>query len=190
MLRISRQLRQIVVFSCLPALLLSGCHRSHYRTDADAEAYCLIGEKISPECWPIPGYTIEPRPESRMFDPFDRDFPPMPPDDPTSHTFMHEVNCQKGYGCWHINGDTPSVENPGWWELLPRTETGAVAIDSLSAIQLALTHSPLYQSELEEVYLSALDVSFQRFQFDVQNFAGLSSFLTTTGRDRTGNRQS
>lgn len=181
-----RAFRRFVVACCLSAVLLSGCHRSMYRINADREAYCLIDQKVSPECWPIPGYTIEPRPESRMFDPFDRDFPPMPPDDPTSHAYMHRVNCQDGYGCWHNNGDTQWVENPGWWQMLPRTETGAVVIDSESAMRLGLLHSPAYQTELEDLYLSALDVSFQRFQFDIQYFGGFSSFVTTTGRDRAG----
>ncbi len=174
---------------CAFAIVMSsvpGCHRSMYRERADSQAYCLIDEKTDPECWPLPDFTIQTDPASRMYDPFDPDFPPMPPDDPTSHEWMHHINCQEGYGCWHANGDTRHVANPIWLETLPRTDTGAVAIDSQSAIQLALTHSPDYQREFEELYLSALDVSFQRFQFDVQYFAGFSSFFTFDGRDRDG----
>ena len=151
--------RRFLVMTCIVATLISGfsgCNRSMHRLNADAEVYCLVNEKVSPECWPIPGYTIEPSPESRMFDPFDRDYPPLPPDDPASHQLMHRVDCQDGYGCWHINGDTPYVENPEWWQLLPRTDTGAVAINSEPAIRLAITHSPDYQMELEDLYLLSL----------------------------------
>jgi hypothetical protein len=35
---------------------------------------------------------------------------------------------------------------------------------------MALLHSPEYQSNVEDLYLSALDVTFQRFQFDTQFF--------------------
>ncbi len=66
----------------IAALLISGgCTRKHYRRSADEDAYSAIKEKTAPP-WPLVDYTIDPKPESRFFDPDNPDFPPMPPDDP------------------------------------------------------------------------------------------------------------
>ncbi|HEY6565825.1 MAG TPA: TolC family protein, partial [Pirellulaceae bacterium] len=125
-----------------------------------------------------------------MFDPFNPDRPPLPPDDPVSHKLMHCVDGKRGYHGWHKNGDTPYVENPNWLACLPRLEDGRVLIDADSAVRLALLHSPDYQSQLETLYLSALDVSFERFRFQTQFNAGTSLFYTADGRDRTGTGES
>ena len=182
----SKRTRKWVTYYCLIVTLLSGCcgPRSYYREQADNEVYGLIEEKTGGDT-PIDHLSIAPNPLSRMFDPFNLDCPPMPPDDPASHTLMHGVDCRHGYECWHANGDTTQVENPDWWHQLVAEHTdadGVVRVDVDEAMRLALIHSPLYQRELEELYLSALDVSFQRFQFDSQYFSGYSGFFTSAGR--------
>ena len=50
------------------------------------------------------------------------------------------------------------------------------------AVRLALLHSKDYQQQLETLYLSALDVSLERFRFDAQFFAGYTTFGTWAGR--------
>ncbi len=171
---------------------IAGCMhpRSFWRQQADESADYLIEQKKSPECWPLEDHSIHVDPSSRMFDPFDLDCPPMPPDDPASHELMHCVDGKSGYQCWHANGETPYVENSDWWSLLPRSEEGSLKIDVSTAMQLALTHSPEYQRALEELYLSALDVSFERFRFDDQYFAGYSGFLNFLGDDRNSGESS
>ena len=174
---------------CLMWIMLvatSGCHRSWYRLDADAEAYQLIAQKATDPRWPLERFTIEVDPASRMFDPFNPDHPPIPKDDPTSHRLMHCVDCKPGYPCWHCNGDTNLRENPHWLDLLPVNEAGKVVINEESAVHLALLHSPSYQSSLEDLYLSALDVSFERFRFDAQFFGGYETEYTADGSLRTG----
>ena len=178
--------RRWVTYFCLITTILSGCcgPRSFYREQADNEAYCLIESKSSGEL-PIDHLSITPNPASRMFDPFNLDCPPMPPDDPVSHELMHCVDCRHGYECWHANGETEFVENPNWFQQVVEEytdEDGRVRINVEDAMRLALVHSPAYQRELEELYLSALQVSFQRFQFDSQYFAGYSGFFTSAGR--------
>ncbi len=170
------------------AVLLSamGCTRTCYRRQADGAAYGLVQSKTCDPRWPLEDYTIEIRPESRMYDPDNRDFPPMPPDDPESHKLMHCVYGMKGYPYWHAHGDTPFVQNPTWLASLPLNENGQILIDSDSAVRLGLLNSTNYQSSLEELYLSALDVSFERFRFDTQFFAGYSVFYTADGRARPG----
>ena len=171
-------------------LAIAGCHRGYYRHQADAEARRLILQKSCDPRWDGAKGNVEIDPQSRMFDPFCPDHPPLPPDDATSHQLMHCVDCKEGYPCWHANGDTPYVESPVWESYLPLNEDGQAVLTLSSAYQLALIHSPELQQQRETLYLSALDVSLQRFGFDSQVFAGFNSFLTTNGRLRNGTGRS
>ncbi len=165
--------------------LTMGCHRAHYRVQADAEAYALLDEKAAHLCEPVDGpLRIEPARESRMFDPFDPDRQPMPVDDPASHRYMACVDGRRGYPLWHVNGQTNAAESPDWWQFLPLDENGVLVLDSEMAVRLALLHSPDYQRQLEQLYLSALDVSSERFRFDTQFFGGAQTFFTADGPDR------
>jgi hypothetical protein len=99
---------------------------------------------------------------------------------------MHCVDCKRGWPCWHCYGDTSSVENPGWLAYLPRNEKGEIVLDRRAAVQTALLHSVDYQTNLEDLYLAALDVTFERFRFDTQFFfTNLTSF-EHQGRYRGG----
>ena len=146
------------------------------------EARRLIREKATDARWNTADGTIDIDPQSRMFDPFSQDHPPIPPDDATSHQFMRNVDRKEGYPHWHSNGDTNHVENPIWMSYLPINEKGQVVLTLERAYKLALIHSPDLQEQRETLYLSALDVSLERFGFDTQLFSGFNSFLTTQGR--------
>lgn len=174
------------VFLLLALATSNGCHRSYYRQKADKDAYSLIAEKANHPHWALENFDIEVDPRSRMFDPFDRDRPPMPPDDLESHQYMHWVDGKRGYPCWHANGDTIDLENPYWREYLPLNEEGVLVLDARTAIKLALIHSRDYQSQLESLYLSALDVSFERFRFDTQFFGGYTTDYNADGPLRGG----
>jgi hypothetical protein len=65
-------------------------------------------------------------------------------------------------------------------------EQGVLRLNRDDAVRLALLHSRTYQQQLETLYLSALDVSFERFRFDSQFFAGYQTFGTWTGRLASG----
>ena len=160
----------------------AGCSRAFYRRQADREAYALVECASDDPRWPLEGYTIEPDPRSRMFDPFSPDCPPMPPDDPTAHRLMHCVDCKQGWPCWHRYGETAYVENPDWKAYLPENEQGQVVLDRDAAVEMALLHSREYQRELENLYLSALAVTFERFRLDAQFFGGNSTFFDAEGR--------
>ncbi|MDG1874893.1 MAG: hypothetical protein P8J27_13345 [Mariniblastus sp.] len=173
----------IVINTCA----LVGCHRGYYRRQADMEARRLIQEKAIDPRWDSSNGSIEVDPQSRMFNPFSEDHPPIPPDDATSHQFMHCVDGKEGYPHWHANGDTNYVESPTWKSYLPTNEQGQVILNLERAYQLALIHSPALQRQRETLYLSALDVSLERFGFDTQLFAGFNSFFTNQGQSRGGN---
>jgi hypothetical protein len=170
----------------LSALLLlsSGCSRSYYRQQADDDVYRLVSEHTSDPRWPLKDYTIDVDPRSRMYDPYSPDHEPIPPDDPASHRLMHRVDGKRGYPRWHANGDTSYVDNPDWPAHLPLDENGTLVLDMAGVMQMAYLHSTDYQRELEDLYLSALDVSFERFRFDVQFFGGNDTTYTADGRVR------
>jgi hypothetical protein len=164
----------------------NGCHRSYYRKQADAEAYALIREKANNPHWRLDRYGIDIDPRSRMFDPFDPDAPPMPEDDPTSHQLMHYVDDREGYAWWHRNGDTDLNQNPGWVDSLGLDENGILRLNAEHAYQLALLHSSDYQEQFETLYLSALDVSAERFRFDTQFFGGYAGNYAMSGSGASG----
>ncbi|MCC6510096.1 MAG: hypothetical protein IT423_13400, partial [Pirellulaceae bacterium] len=158
-----------------------GCTRQAYRTKTNAEVYHLIDQKIAESCEQTAPYRIEVNPRSRFFDPFNPDRPPMPEDDPVSNPFMRLVDNKRGYPLWEANGRTNTAENPQWWSFLPLDERGVLVLTLDDAVRTALLHSPVYQQNLESLFLSALDVSSERFLLDSQFFGGYGVTATTDG---------
>ncbi len=173
-----------VLLTCVLGVTV-GCHRTAYRRHADAEVRQLIDRGQVDSRWDLLKTGIYPSRESRMYDPFCPDAEPMPPDDPVSHQLMHRVDGKNGWPHWHDNGDTFYVENPFWRAYLPRDDRGVVVLDRSKAVELALVHSRDYQRNLENLYLSALSVTAERFRFDVQFFGGNSTFFAADGPDRS-----
>ncbi|MDA7951568.1 MAG: TolC family protein [Pirellulaceae bacterium] len=171
---------------CFLLLSTVGCSRSYYRQQADNEAYALVAEKTADPRWPLENFSIEPDYRSRMFDPFSLDCPPIPLDDPASGAFMDQVYCMDGYEGWYSFGERDQVENSDWQAYLPKNEEGLVPIELDESVRLALMHSDTYQRRLENLYLAALDVSFERFQFDTQFFGGFDTDYFADGHLRGG----
>ena len=175
----------LLLVSVWSVFAATGCHRQFYRRQADMEAHALIDEKVIHACQD-PGEVIRIQTDarSRMFNPFDLDFQPMPIDDPASNRYMKVVDGRRAYPLWEAAGVTNAMESPEWWKYLPLDENGVLRLDADTAVQLALLHSPDYQRQVEQLYLSALDVSSERFRFDTQFYGGLQSFFTADGPDR------
>ncbi len=173
-----------VLLGCL--ILATGCTRAHYRRQADREVNGIIDDKACTLGLAPGGYRMDVDPRSRMYDSNSPDCPPMPPDDPVSHQLMKNVDCKPGSPTWDKLGKTPRVDNPTWRDYLPRDKNGNVVLDLTGAVQVALLESPTYQQQLETLYLSGLDVTFERFRFDSQFFGGSSIFYTAEGPDRAG----
>lgn len=152
--------------------VLVGCAPGVYRYRADRDAYCLLQDKTQQPQWQTPKFSIDASPESRNFDPFPPVCTPLPPDDPAAHRYMHKVAGYNGSRRWHRSGDAAEIESPLWRESLPLTNNGELPLDRDRAVELALIHSREYQFELERLYLAALDVSLERFAFNLQWFAG------------------
>ena len=154
----------------------SRAERTEHRLQADREAYGVIAERNLDPRWRAADYSIEIDPRSRYFDPYDPDHPPIPQDDPASHEYMHLVDGMKGWKHWDDNGNRVELENPAWREALAEYveigEDDSVKLNIDSALRLAYVHSPSHQSQLETLYLSALDVTAERFRLDTQFFGG------------------
>lgn len=164
---------------------ICGCSRTTYRLQADREAYHVVAERNVDPRWSVDDYSIEMDPRSRYYEPCNPDRSPMPPDDPTSHQYMVSVDGMKGWKHWHDNGDRTRLENPGWQDALSKyadtTEDGAVTLDMENALRLAYMHSPSHQNQLETLYLSALDVTAERFRLDTQFFGGYDAVYRHQG---------
>ena len=184
-LRKTLRLACVTLFAAQSISSSTGCNRAHYRNRADQEVTNLIGEKIADASSPDIR-SIQVDRASRMFDPFNPDRPPMPEDDDVSHQYMKVLNGKKGYPLWDVNGKTNTAENPIWWQYLPLDERGVLVLDADTAVRTAVLHNTVYQSEIETLYLSALDVSTERFFLGNQLFAGYTTVYTADGALRRG----
>jgi len=179
--------RLLWVLPLLPMLAAIGCSRSHYSIRADQDAYDVIAAANKDPRWSLPDYSVYPDPRSRFASEWPVDWPAMPPDDPTSHKYMEVVDNKKAFAWDKKFAHTPYVENPYWGKFLPLDQNGCLVLQrEQDAVQVALLNNREYQEQLEDLYLSALDVSFERFRFDTQFFGGNSIFYTADGRVRSG----
>ncbi|MCL2004840.1 MAG: hypothetical protein FWG73_01635 [Planctomycetaceae bacterium] len=159
----------------------TGCNRQFYRTKADHEVYSVLKQGNNDPRWKVDDYRITPDAASRMFDPFHPDKEPMPTDDPAAHRKMRSVGGMRGSKDWYEHGRTQHVENPNWRHYLLVNEKGEIPLDKEKAVELARLHATEYQSALESLYLAAMNVSQERFRYDVQFFGGDSLLYRVPG---------
>ncbi|HEY0982539.1 TolC family protein [Schlesneria sp.] len=184
-------------------LLTSGCSRNFWRSQADFDSYNLLSQKQFSPLWTLPRTTVEPDERSRFYDPYDRDLPPLPPDDEAASRYMEWVNGMRGYKSWHKFGQLLSVENPQWlanFGIAPDSfHDGYLLSDGVSyetdleklptgdptrlvptiedmtlgqAIELAAIHNREYQTQLENLFQSAMQLSLDQFQFQARYLFG------------------
>ena len=172
----------------------SGCSRSFWRQQADRDVYEAISQRMTDPRWQVPRFEVTPDADSRFFDPYDADKPPLPPDDPAAHEYMHCVDGISGYKSWHKLGDSFSVENPHWlakYGLNPEMINPATGdytgrlpkLEKLTlpqCVELSQIHSRELQTQIENLYLAALDVTFERYQFNVRYLPEPFANLTNT----------
>jgi outer membrane protein TolC len=170
----------------LLSVCVSGCSREFWKNQADRDSYEVIAEKGTDQRWAVPRIDVEPDPRSRFYDPYDPNDSPLPPDDEAANALMQEVAGKKGYKSWHKFGQAFSVENPQWmdqFQVEPGEEDFVVQSSALGTarhaaairdlnlqqlLELSYIHNRDYQSAVEDVYLRALNVTLQRFQFGVR----------------------
>ncbi len=177
--RILGLLLGLLVISTIPA-----CSRSHYRLRADKESYCLVESRQLDPLWDVPSRRVEPSSLSRMQIGANLDCPPKPIDDAAAKRFMDfpdGFDNTKYYSKIATQGHT---ESPVWIDHLPRDpESKQIKLTQPLAIDLALLHSRDYQTQFEQVYLSALTLTGNRFEFDTQWAGGGGTNFIATGAD-------
>ena len=188
--------RCLTVASVVAAALLvlpSGCNRTFYRRKADEEVSALLQEKSNDPRWDLRDFSVEVDPRSRYANVHDPDFPPMPPDDPASHQLMRRVDGKKGYSGWDDYGHVYDLQSPYWRQCLGHyaevTPDGKLKLRLEDSVRIARINAPDYQSQLETIYLSALDVSTERFRFDTQFFGGTTLGQSHLGKKRAAGEQ-
>ncbi len=169
---------------------LNGCSRSFWRQQADKDSYRAIGERLTDPRWAVPRTDLTPDPRSRFFDPYDPDKSPLPPDDAAAHQYMHCVNGMKGYKSWHKLGTAFAIENPQWLAaygidmqgsdpVMGHSQVKLLKITLPQAMDIACINNRDYQTNIENLYVSALTLTQQRFALGVR--------LTNIGRGNTSN---
>ena len=166
------------VAAAASGVLMSGCTRTYYRRQADCVVSDAVAGATANPRFLLPGHSVDIDPRSRLFDPTDPDRPPMPPDDPDSHRLMVCVDGHRGWPHWEKDGVLPDVEVNDYKSWLPYDTDGKVRLDLRETIKLARLHSRDYQLQLETLYFSALDVTAERFAFNVQFFGGNTTQYT------------
>jgi outer membrane protein TolC len=167
-------------------LLTCGCTRTMYRNWADRETYGEVQERNADPRWHIDDVRVYGDPRARFYDPFNPDHPPMPPDDPAADQYMVRANGIKGYSHWHKDGDAPWIEDPDWRDSLDLDKTGALVLKQDNVVQLGFIQSREYQTQLETLYLNALALTLNRFEFALHWFATNSTIWNQFGSRETG----
>ncbi|HVJ82948.1 MAG TPA: TolC family protein [Planctomycetia bacterium] len=148
----------------------AGCTRADYRRRADRETYGIVRERFVQPGYDVGRIRLEPDRSSRLADPYSQDKPPKPPDDPAAALFMERMGKIRGALGWEKHGVAPSIEPLGWDQSLARGADGKVRLDAEVALDIALRNSREYQTSLENVYLTALALTLDRFEFALRWF--------------------
>ena len=173
--------RKVGSVAALCGLLAVGCSRKHYRLQTDAVVSDTVAGATANPRYQLPGLNIAIDPRSRLYDPTNADNPPRPPDDPDSHRLMEVVDGHRGWPHWDDDGVLDDVEVNDYRSCLPYDADGRIKLDLRGTMELARLHSRDYQLQLESLYLSAVDVSAERFAFNAQFYGGNTSTYTGIG---------
>ncbi len=161
---------------------LTGCSRVDYRLAADRDSYGLLASRELDPRWMIPRRSVEANPDSRMADPNSPDRSLMPQDDPAANVFLRHPAGFHNHRYYDRIGKSAEIEQPDYLASLPRNEQGELELDPLNSVDLSLVHSREYQTQFEAIYLNALALSGNRFEFDTQWSDTLTGGYTAAGQ--------
>ena len=171
----------LIVIACA-SVVACGCTRDQYRCWADRDAYGLLRSRQFDSRWVLPNRKVEPAPTSRLADCNDPDCGPLPPDDPAAMCYMrHPYNSRRNVDYWEQIGASCSVDNEHWLQYMPMNEDGEVVMDKQLAVNLALLHNRDFQTQVEQLHATALALSANRFEFDLNWFGGNGTTFSANG---------
>jgi len=165
----------------LGLLMLSplGCSRKLDPKTADLEVQKLLQD--------VPGFSWEPHENSRLRKLSKDEFPMIPADDPDSRRVTERIQRTDAYK--EGNRSNP-LEPSEWRAFLPHNQKGEIALDLENSMSLAVRHSRELQSQKEALYLTALDVTYERFRLGPRPFAGISGKSSKKGKEEFSDFQS
>ncbi|HMO34522.1 MAG TPA: hypothetical protein PKA06_00630 [Gemmatales bacterium] len=193
------------VFLISGYLLLAGCTREFFREKADTEVEALLAKKDADERWPLINYWVYPHPLSRFADADSPDKPAMPPDDPAAWFTAPKPQKPSRVG---FNEGTGYLEMLAQFDALNRAEEAEITeqtanekqsqdekleqrgrrpyrINLEQALELALINSREFQVQRENLYLAALTVSNERFNFLPQFLAAQEAIRQWSAEEST-----
>ena len=177
------------ILVCLWLVCCAGCSRRAYRDWADRDAYGLVRSRQFDQRWKLPKRTLEAAPISRLADDQDPDCGPLPPDDPAAHGYMKQpYRSKKEIEFWDKRGMLDSIDEEDWLGSLPRNSAGEVELDKQLAVELALLHSREFQTRVEQLYSSALQLSQNRYEYHVNWLGGNDTAFAASGDGAAANR--
>jgi hypothetical protein len=194
----------------LAALLVGtvGCSRQAFRSRADQDVEAIITQKNLFPDWQVKNWHVYPDGRARFADPSKPDFPPYPPDDYAAKLVSPNPQRPGRGGVGRYEGDLYLKQIREWDEQNraeprenldePKAAIAAdeKAINSLQSreqafrikleqsLELGLYNSREFQDRREDLYLAALPVSLERFQFSAQAFASDQIIRTWAGVER------
>ena len=169
------------LYRCTALLLavstvLSACSRGVYRRQADREVYGLTGARAKQVGVNSDGWKLDRGTDSRLHDPANLDEPPMPiADDPEASKLSHRSG---------KTAQLPEEDVEPWLHYLPKGSDGAVTLDIRGAVHVAARNSRDFQRAREELFLSALDLTEDRYQFRPKLALGTTGTGTGEGATR------
>jgi outer membrane protein TolC len=172
----------------LGLLCVGGCTRTYYHDFADKDVYGILKERLFDWRWGIPQRRVEADPRSRMADPANPNYEPIPPDEPAARDFQISNRFPHEFHGWKKRGMAP-IEYLDWQRNIPVESDGKVLLSRDSIMRLAIVNSREYQTNYEDLYLAALSLTLARFQFMVQGFSNWAAFYQTQGYGRTSSNQ-
>ena len=148
----------IIIFS------LGACRSKIDPKSADREVRKLLQD--------VPGFNWDLSKESRLNAPQSSFFPLVPRDDSNSRKITERIQEKNAYADGNTTNLLVGIQ---WKDSLPLDDNGVVLLTLENAMSLAVLHSSEFQRQKENLYLSALDVTYERFRLEPNPFAGISA---------------
>jgi outer membrane protein TolC len=192
----------VVALLVLTTLGGAGCTRRFFRQASDVDAEALLTEKNRFPAWGLEQFHVYPDPAARFADPSNPDRPPKPPDDYAASVSAPNPQPGTHVGTSKFEG-TAYLDLMANWDQANRLAAAEVAkttpptIDATDCnrpflltveqiVQLGLLNSREFQSRREDVFLTALPVSLERFAFAPQAFLTEQAVRQSVGADIGG----
>ena len=160
------------LISLTPCCLVFSCAQRIDPKAADIEVRKLLQD--------APGFEWSPTPASRMAYQNDSELPLPPKDDEDSRKVTERI--QKS-GAFADGNASAHYDDEDWVTSLPSEKGVALRLDLNKSMELALLHSRDFQKQKEALYLSALDVTYERFRLGPIPFAKFRGEADWKGKD-------